>query len=61
MKLIRAMFLLLAVCLPTTWTLAHAEDAPAGGEMKPKKEKKAKREKKAKGDDMGAMKKGDAK
>src|SRR5437016_361451 len=31
MKLIRAMFLLLAVCLPTSWTLAHAEDAAGAG------------------------------
>jgi hypothetical protein len=45
MKLIRAMFLLLAVALPTTWTLAHAEDAPAGDaakEAKPKKKGKKK-------------------
>ena len=61
MKLIRAMFLLLAVCLPTTWTLAHAEDAPApGGEMKDAKPKKKAKKKKADGD-MGDMKKGDMK
>jgi hypothetical protein len=62
MKLIRAMFLLLAVCLPATWTLAHAEDAAgSGGEMKdakPKKKSKKKTEKKE-GGDMGDMKKGD--
>jgi hypothetical protein len=58
MKLIRAMFLLLAVCLPTSWTLAHAEDAPAADapakEAKPKKKskKKEKKEEKPMGDDM---------
>jgi hypothetical protein len=48
MKLIRAMFLLLAVCLPTSWTLAHAEDAPpadAAKEAKPKKKGKKKEKK----------------
>ena len=30
MKLIRGMVLLLAVCLPTTWTLAHADEGAAG-------------------------------
>jgi hypothetical protein len=59
MKLIRAITLLLAVCLPTTWTLAHAEEGAAGDmkDAKPKKEKKAK--KKKEGGDMGDMKKGD--
>jgi hypothetical protein len=57
MNLIRAMFLLLAVCLPTTWTLAHAEDAPPAGdaakEAKPKKKskKKAKKEEAPKTDE----------
>ncbi|MDB4980938.1 MAG: hypothetical protein JWM82_1690 [Myxococcales bacterium] len=61
MKLIRAMFLLLAVCLPASWTIAHAEDAPAdkGGEMKKGKAKK-KKAKKAAGD-MGDSKKTDMK
>jgi hypothetical protein len=48
----------LAVLLPTSWTLARAEDAPKdekGGEMKPKKAKKSKK----KDGDMGDMKKGD--
>ena len=61
MKLIRACFLVLAVLLPTSWTIARAEDAPKddkGGEMK--KEKKAKKSKKKEGGDMGDMKKGDA-
>ena len=43
MKMIRACFLFLAVLLPTSWTIAHAEDAPAGdsgGDMK-KSSKKA--------------------
>ena len=55
MKLIRAMFLLLAVTLPTSWTLAHAEDAPPAAEKAPKKGKKKKAEKKD--GDMGDMKK----
>jgi len=62
MKLIRAMFLLLAVCLPTSWTLAHAEEGAAGaagGEMKDAKPKK-KGKKKKEGGDMGDMKKDDA-
>jgi hypothetical protein len=49
MKLIRAMFLMLAVCLPATWTLAHAEDAPPAGDAakdaKPKKKGKKKKDK----------------
>jgi hypothetical protein len=43
MNLIRGIFLLLAVCLPTTWTLAHAADegaAGSGGESTKKKSKK---------------------
>lgn len=46
MTLIRSMVVLLAVCLPATWTIAHAEDgaAGAGGEMKPKKKGKKKKE-----------------
>jgi hypothetical protein len=53
MNLIRAMFLLLAVCLPTTWTLAHAGDEAAGGgggEMKDAKPKKKGKKKKDEGD-----------
>lgn len=49
MKLIRAMFLLLAVCLPTTWTLAHAGDeggaAGEGGDMSKSKKKGGKKKK----------------
>jgi hypothetical protein len=55
MKLIRACFVLLAVLLPTTWTIARADemkDGDKGGEMK-----KDGKKKKAKGD-MGD-KKGD--
>jgi hypothetical protein len=55
MKLVRSMFLLLAICLPTSWTLAHAAGdegaAGTGGETKPKKGKKEK--KKKEGGDMG--------
>jgi hypothetical protein len=60
MRLIRAMFLFMAVCLPTTWTLAHAADeggASGGGEMKDAK-KKGKKKKKDEGD-MGKGDKGE--
>jgi hypothetical protein len=58
MKMIRAIFLFLAVLLPTSWTIAHAEDAPAGdtgGDMKKSSKKKSKKK------DSGDMgdKKGD--
>lgn len=44
MKLVRSIFLALAVLLPTTWTIARAADeAPA----ETKKEKKSKKSKKA--------------
>jgi hypothetical protein len=59
MNLIRTCFLVLAVLLPTSWTIARAEDAPKdekGGEMK---KGKAKKSKKKEGGDMGDMKKGD--
>lgn len=46
MKLTRIIFLALAVLLPTSWTVAHAEEAAPAGET-PKKEKKAKKAKKA--------------
>lgn len=51
MKLTRIIFLALAVLLPTSWTVASAEEAaaPAAAEA-PKKEKKAKKAKKAEGD-----------
>jgi hypothetical protein len=47
MKLTRIVFLALAVLVPTSWTIAKAEDAPATDA--PKKEKKAKKSKKAEG------------
>jgi hypothetical protein len=41
MKLIRAIFFTLAVLLPTSWTIAHAEGMGGmSGEKKPKKKKK---------------------
>ena len=42
MNLIRAMFLVLAVMLPVSWTVAQAADpaAPPAGEQKDKKGKK---------------------
>ena len=48
MKLIRIVFLGLAVLLPTTWTIAQAGDEAPAGDAKPAK--KGKKEKKADGD-----------
>ncbi len=55
MTLIRAFFLLLAVTLPTTWTIARAADEPAGGDSSGdmKKSSKKKSKKKDKGADTG--------
>ena len=51
MKLVRTIFVALAVLLPTSWTIAKAADAPAADSDSGKKEKKAKKDKKAdKGD-----------
>ncbi|HLK89913.1 MAG TPA: hypothetical protein VKZ18_08465 [Polyangia bacterium] len=52
MKLVRTVFVALAVLLPTSWTIAKAADAPAAdSDAAGKKEKKSKKEKKAdKGD-----------
>jgi hypothetical protein len=56
MKLIRIVFLGLAVLLPTTWTVAMAGDeAPAGETKEPKKAKKTKKAKK--GEDADKEKK----
>ena len=46
MKLTRIIFIALAIVLPTTWTVARAEE-PAPAEGGAKKEKKAKKGKKA--------------
>ena len=59
MNLIRACFLILAVLLPTSWTIARAEDAPK--EEKAEKKAKTKKPKKKEGGDMGDMKKDDMK
>jgi len=61
MKLTRTLFLFLAVCLPTTWTLAHAAEEGAAGASGETKEAKPKKKGKKKKDDMGDMKKEDAK
>ena len=47
MKLVRSIFLALAVLLPTSWTIAKAADAPAADAEPAKKEKKSKKSKKA--------------
>ena len=62
MKLIRACFFVLAVLLPTSWTIARAEDAPKDDKgAETKKEKKSKKSKKKEGGDMGDMKKDEMK
>jgi hypothetical protein len=58
MNLIRSCFLLLAVLLPTTWTIARADemkDGDKGGDMK----KDGMKKKKSKGDMGDKDKKGD--
>ena len=50
MNITRAIFLALAVLVPTSWTIAKAEDAPAA-DAPAKKEKKAKKGEKADKDD----------
>ena len=53
MKLTRIVFIALAILLPTSWTVAKAEDAPAaeGGAKKEKKAKKGKKGDAAGGDE----------
>jgi len=46
MNLVRLVFLGLAVLLPATWTVAKAEDAPAGDTSTTKTTKKTKKSKK---------------
>jgi hypothetical protein len=60
MKLIRAVFLTLAVLLPTSWTIAHAADgmndgAGGSGDMKKGKAKKSKKKSGDMGDKKGDM------
>ena len=52
MKLVRTILVVLAVALPTSWTIAKAADAPAGDADSGKKEKKA--DKGDKADDKAA-------
>jgi hypothetical protein len=54
MKLIRIIFIGLAVLLPTTWTIAQAGDEAPAGDAKPAK--KGKKDKKAEGDKGGEKK-----
>jgi hypothetical protein len=51
MNLTRALFLMLAVTLPATWTIAHAEDAPAGEAKEAKPKKKGKKKEKKEGEE----------
>jgi hypothetical protein len=44
MKLVRIALFALAALLPTSWTIAHAEDAPAGETKTTKKTKKKKKD-----------------
>jgi hypothetical protein len=57
MKLIRAIFLVMAVLLPTSWTIAHADDM--GGDKSGDMKKSKKKSKKKSSGDMGDAKKGD--
>jgi len=56
MKLIRALFFTLAVLLPTSWTIAHAEGTGGSGEAK-----KSKKKSKKKGGTGGSGEAGDTK
>jgi hypothetical protein len=55
MRLVRGCMLLLAVLLPTSWTIARADEMGAGGSMGGEK-KKAKKKAKKKDDTMGGAK-----
>jgi hypothetical protein len=55
MKLIRIIFIGLAVLLPTTWTIAQAGDEAPAGDAKPAKKGK-KKDKGAEGDKGGEKK-----
>jgi hypothetical protein len=55
MKLIRACFLLLAVLLPASWTVAHADDMKEGDKPAETKKEGKKKKGKAKKDDKGDM------
>jgi hypothetical protein len=56
MKLIRIVFLGLAVLLPTTWTIAQAGDEAPAGDAKPAKKGKKKKDGEDKGGDKGDKK-----
>jgi hypothetical protein len=56
MKLIRIVFLGLAVLLPTSWTIAQAADEAPAGEAKPAKKGKKKKEGEDKGGDKAEKK-----
>jgi hypothetical protein len=58
MKLIRAMFFTLAVLLPTSWTIAHAEGT-GGSSASKKSKKKSKKGGTGGSGDMGDEKKGE--
>jgi hypothetical protein len=54
MNLVRLVVLGLAVLLPATWTVAKAEDAPAGDTTTTKTTKKTKKSTKKKADGTGS-------
>lgn len=60
MKLVRALFLLMAVLLPTSWAFAHGDDMKEGGDKSAETKKAKGKKNKKEGDDMGDMKKGDS-
>jgi hypothetical protein len=55
MKLVRACLVALAVLLPTSWTIAHADDMKEGDKPADTKKDGKKKSKKAKKDDKGDM------
>ena len=59
MKLIRAMFFTLAVLLPTSWTIAHAEGTGGSSGSAKKSKKKSKKGGTGGSGDMGDEKKGE--
>jgi hypothetical protein len=56
MRRLRGCLFLLAFLLPTSWTLAHADEMGAGGSMGGEKKKMKKKAKKKDEGGMGGMK-----
>jgi hypothetical protein len=56
MRLIRACFLVLAILVPASWTVAHADDMAAGGSSGSSKSKKKGKKKDGSGGEGGSDK-----